>query len=818
MYHDRCLPCGHTLCNECITAIKKLNKENTVSCPACRTKFPMTTKIPKNYTIIELMEEGEKRKEEPPTSIHYGRFPQGIIFPSFLSEYTKYPKTEPSKYRRKYITKRDNRKYLPLPQSEDNWKSKLSLLEGIYKTQIVDKKNIYLAIHSLTQYTYPHLDLGGLSHFLNTLTEDEVTLLGVRILPRIAQYASLVVEYFPYNIYPNGLPILTQGTNDTLYIGKLQIATLLACSFFCLFRDYTPGCLLPALNMNALFVPPILDSNQIMITQKLHSILFGYFRYLVNNPPADEDIPLLIRRQSNGSSKYNPDFWSQFPKQLQDVCEVGEGQMKELCRSAVMVDSSSQYLGGGVLGSGGRQEEIMFVNHPELIVARFVCESMRDEEAIYIEGANRYIINFGNADTFEYIGQSEDYPMIAVIAIDALHFVIDRDIISQFSRTNIDRELNKALAGFGNGESTPQKYLPICTGRWGCGALNGNPQLKFIIQWLATSYYQRQLYFFTQDHKDLRDLQEVCERLRPHLTISTLYKQLITYSQKFMSMYEHAGLVSNIPEYGNGLFKYLLSTDDYVFPPAIKPYLAPKPLHLMEEEKKDLEYMEYIAGYIPDIAFPLHMMEEKKDLGYVGDKEDPAKHIYSGPPAEEFKTKLVYISDNPVKKGKFFKLPTQNPKWKMIEYQLALMHQGVELKDFLKGIKEINNLVYPKDHVFSTIFLQAYLKSLSNADKNTFRQGILPKIAELASRRNIGHCFPSHGYPKGIPIIPSGHSGEIILNKQQVGCLMSCCFFGLFTPNLGDGFCVRPNFIELFGRDEKLKVGDSVGILLDGLM
>ena len=797
----------------------------------------------------------------PSTAAHSAHiYPTPIIYPPISSppeaNITKmsqipdnptsapHPKSSESpKYPVKHTAERDNSKYLPLPQSAPDWKSKECLLEGIYKykTQLKDKNSIYMAIHSLTQHTYPHLDFGGLSHFLNTLTEDEVTLLGVRILPRIAQYAALVVKYSPYKSYPNGLPILTQGTDRTIYIGKLQVASLLACSFFCLFRDNTPGSLLPTLNMNELFAPPKKSEKQMMITQKLRSILFGYFEYLATNPPVNVEVPLLVRRQSNALSRYTPDFWSQSPKQLQDVFIMGELKMEEYCRSAVIVDFASKYLGGGVLGSGGVQEEIMFINHPELIAARFVCESMRDEEAMYIEGANRYTINSGYADTFQYVGQSEDSPMISVISIDALHFFKDRDIISQFYKSNIDRELNKAAAGFGNAESTPQKYIPICTGRWGCGIFNGNPQLKFIIQWLAASYYQRPLYFFNQDHKDLRDLQAVCDRLRPHLTISALYKQLMAYSQKFMSLYEYTGLVSNIPEYGNGLFKYLLNTYDYVFPPVNKAYVDSKPLHMREEKKKDKGHMGdrgymggdrghmgdrgYMGGDRGHMGDREHMgdkgymgdkghMGDMGDMGDKGDKGDmgtPGMHRGGGPPTEEFKTKCMeYIKDNPVKKGKFFKLPTQHPKWKMIEYELALMHQGTDLKGFLKGIKEINNLVSPKDHTFHTISLEAYLESLLPTSKKTLRQVILPKIANLASGRNIGFCFPPHEYPKGIPIIPSGHSGEIILNKQQVACLMCCCFFGLFTPNLGDGFCVQPNFIKLFGGDKRQTVENSV--------
>jgi poly(ADP-ribose) glycohydrolase len=33
------------------------------------------------------------------------------------------------------------------------------------------------------------------------------------------------------------------------------------------------------------------------------------------------------------------------------------------------------------------------------------------------------------------------------------------------------------------------------TGKWGCGAFGGDPELKFVIQWLAASWADRNMMF-----------------------------------------------------------------------------------------------------------------------------------------------------------------------------------------------------------------------------------------------------------------------------------------------------------------------------------
>jgi poly(ADP-ribose) glycohydrolase len=61
----------------------------------------------------------------------------------------------------------------------------------------------------------------------------------------------------------------------------------------------------------------------------------------------------------------------------------------------------------------------------------------------------------------------------------------------------VRRELNKALIAF----SYPNKKV-LSTGKWGCGAFGGDPQLKFMIQWMAATVAERPMIFHTFQDND----------------------------------------------------------------------------------------------------------------------------------------------------------------------------------------------------------------------------------------------------------------------------------------------------------------------------
>ena len=58
----------------------------------------------------------------------------------------------------------------------------------------------------------------------------------------------------------------------------------------------------------------------------------------------------------------------------------------------------------------------------------------------------------------------------------------------------MEREIVKASVGFNIQEDSEKM---IATGKWGCGAFNGDTYLKFMIQWLAGSFNQRDILFYS---------------------------------------------------------------------------------------------------------------------------------------------------------------------------------------------------------------------------------------------------------------------------------------------------------------------------------
>ena len=90
------------------------------------------------------------------------------------------------------------------------------------------------------------------------------------------------------------------------------------------------------------------------------------------------------------------------------------------------------------------------------------------------------------------------------VAIDALRLRGMKQQVSQFHQQDMLRELRKAYIGFRGDSQEEEKggRKSITTGRWGCGAYNGNPELKFALQWIAASANGREMIFSTFGEKD----------------------------------------------------------------------------------------------------------------------------------------------------------------------------------------------------------------------------------------------------------------------------------------------------------------------------
>lgn len=180
---------------------------------------------------------------------------------------------------------------------------------------------------------------------------------------------------------------------------------------------------------------------------------------------------------------------------------------QEKAHTTLRADFANKRIGGGVLGRGCVQEEILFVTCPELIAASLICEPMADNEAIELRGFERFAYHRGygwashtNLNPFRCVGAYDDaHPDDSrVVAMDAVDWSKQGHPDDQYCRPHVERELVKCMAALSRSSIDNRTGEPrtFATGNWGTGAFKGNLELKGLIQWVAASAYGRHIAYF----------------------------------------------------------------------------------------------------------------------------------------------------------------------------------------------------------------------------------------------------------------------------------------------------------------------------------
>ena len=252
---------------------------------------------------------------------------------------------------------------------------------------------------------------------------------------------------------------------------------------------------------------------------------------------------IIYKRKNNNSMDYL--FGPTDNIKLCDVVLKNKGSLFE-GDDSYFVDFANKYIGGGVLNGGCVQEEIFFAIDPEAIVSMFFMEVMDDCDSIGIFNTIMYSKYKGYGYSFTYDGSLidektpiEKIKQHRIIAIDAISFSSYSPYIFKHADKiqEINRDLHKAYVGFSfanDNKDEKDKDIPktIATGNWGCGAFNGNHELKFIQQWLAASFAGiERLDYYTFGDKNMINVEKNWEKIKnKYKSAKKLYDDLLSVS------------------------------------------------------------------------------------------------------------------------------------------------------------------------------------------------------------------------------------------------------------------------------------------------
>lgn len=231
--------------------------------------------------------------------------------------------------------------------------------------------------------------------------------------------------------------------------------------------------------------------------------IFGYFNYVYENRYNSFFNQNLITFVRSNKNNYK------IPKASLTLSpvEFRVGSMDDINSRHFKVNFANKNIGGKVLSTGCRQEEIKFLTNPELIACLLMSDPLSDTEVITITGAIRYSKYVGYGYDLRYTGGLDKLIHDNILEMDALQYT-PKTRKDQYLKTNMTREIQKASIGF----AACSTEL-IITGGWGTGAFHGDPLFKFMIQLYAASINQKKLVYCLYNQSLLPKLTDLMKDL-----------------------------------------------------------------------------------------------------------------------------------------------------------------------------------------------------------------------------------------------------------------------------------------------------------------
>ena len=215
------------------------------------------------------------------------------------------------------------------------------------------------------------------------------------------------------------------------------------------------------------------------------------------------------------------------------------------------VNFANKILGGGCLSRGAVQEEILFLDSPDLFAARYLVTEMESTDAIVIDGFEVISEHSGySSSSMSYKGphipSEEEKKMFSsgtkrtLVCVDAVCYSY-YNYVTQFETKWIDRDIIKFISGLQMLDNDTSNNKTVSTGFWGCGAFNGNKALKFLEQLLSCLLLNKKMIFSTFGDDALCELYTKFIRLlseavgKRSLCWGVLYKCLLFLNREIVT-------------------------------------------------------------------------------------------------------------------------------------------------------------------------------------------------------------------------------------------------------------------------------------------
>ena len=419
------------------------------------------------------------------------------------------------------------------------WSTSESILQDLSRNKLpslfdfLETIGKLISLHYLPSKKRTH-NMVVLLRFLEEFTQKDSDYFLQTFLPKLATLALRVKDLFP-----ESLLLLKQNHSKTLLLSKPQISCLIANMFFCTFHHQTSEKLPKTCSFVYLYSEELPSRTPLKVNKI--KCFYNYLKRAVSGIDSQEFVLYQRLLLSEDILRNSLGFWLRSHNPLQTIdfeAKPGKIEGAEAGKYLKTVFSNKK-LGGGVMNNGGLQEELMFCQNCEMLVASLVFEELEDYEAGVILGAEQYNLTENYGEKFKFLSDFKDKTPVdvfgkkdtAYILIDAMNFTDPRE---QYKMSFITRELNKAYLGFQAVDSMENnEERAVATGKWGCGDFQGDFELKIIIQWLAASENKRRVKFYLNGEEDEKKYQMFYERMKGK-TVGEVVGILKEFSRTFI--------------------------------------------------------------------------------------------------------------------------------------------------------------------------------------------------------------------------------------------------------------------------------------------